>query len=76
MEPLKRKKIARGVLRSHCQKIEARIKELFADDLDSTQLIELKSLRMNYKDKIAKIQAADEEVFNLINDEDELEKEM
>ena len=76
MEGIKRKKISRGVLRSHCKKIEASINGIVEGDLDISKAIDLKSLKMNFEDKVAKIKAVDEEILLQINEEAELEAEM
>ena len=76
MDELKRKRIGRGVLRSHLKKIETKIKDCIYADLDATQLANLNSLKMNFEDKVAKIKGVDDEIFALITDEKNLEEEM
>ena len=39
-------------------------------------LLTLKSLKINFEEKVTKIKAVDDDIFELINDQDELEKEM
>ena len=75
MDDSKRKKISRGVLRSHTKQLEASINALMAgDSLTDAQATELKSLKKKFEDKVAKINAVEEELLALIVDETELKK--
>ena len=76
MDPLKRKKIARGVLRSHCKTVEGKIIALVDNGEYFPKAVELKSLKMSYEDKIAKINIVTNEIQELITDEDALEHEI
>ena len=65
MDPLQRKKISRTMLRKHCKKLEADIDGLisaFPDD----GVAKLKTLKSNYEAQIAKINAVNDEIVNLI----------
>ena len=68
MNDLKRKKIGRGTLRSHCKKLEERINVLVSEFV-AEKTVELKALKMNYEKQIKKIEVADEEILGLITSE-------
>ena len=77
MDDAKRKKISRGVLRSHAKQLEGSINALLAGEkLTDAQVTELRSLKKKYEDKIAKVNVVEEELLGLIADEAELKKEM
>ena len=75
MEERKRKKISRGVMRSHAKKLEAKINEM-VDDFSDEKLNKVMALKLNYENQVKRILEADEEVANLITDEAELEEEI
>ena len=58
MDETKRKKIARGVLRSHMKTIEGNINGLLSGDaLSEEEVLELKSLKKKFEDKQEKLSA-------------------
>ena len=75
MEERKRKKISRGVMRSHAKKLEAKINEM-VDDFSDEKLNKVMALKLNYENQVKRILEADEEVANLITDEAEPEEEI
>ena len=76
MDELRRKKISRGILRSHCKTIQGSINELLECEMDISMAIELKALKMNFEDKTAKIKAVDREILHLLTEEEALENKM
>ena len=73
MDNLKRKKISRGVYRSHIKALEKEINGLIEKGVQESDAVKLQSLKSNFKRKIEKLEETDNEILNLIKEEEEYE---
>ena len=75
MDALTRKKISRTQLRNHCKKLEGQLDGLL-ENFPADGLKKLKALKANYESQIGKIATANNDIAELLDTQDDLEKDM
>ena len=69
MDELRKRKISRGGLRSDCKTIQGSRNELVEGGMDFSKAVELKSLKMNFEDIVAKLKAVADVILLPITEE-------